>query len=85
MEDVNEYVIRKVYKGEIIEVKVRDCFIRDQRITTISCLKYNSLIVGLSNATDEQINKYIDRNFNIAHDKISSDKCIVKKLVKIFR
>lgn len=83
VEDVNEYVIRRKYKGKIIEVKVRDYFIDGRRSTTITC-EYNPIIFGLSDATEDKINCFIERDFNIAKKEID-EKSFVKKIGKLFR
>lgn len=83
MEEVNEYVIRRKYKGIVIEVNVRDCFYVGRRSTTITC-KYNPIVIGFSNGTEEKINKFIERDFKIAKDEIDS-KCFLKRMEKIFR
>lgn len=83
VEDVNEYVIRRKYKGKIIEVKVRDYFIDGRRSTTITC-EYNPIIFGFSDATEDKINCFIERDFNIAKKEID-EKSFVKKIGKLFR
>jgi len=83
VEDVNEYVIRRKYKGKIIEVKVRDYFIDGRRSTTITC-EYNPIMIGFSDATEDKINCFIERDFNIAKKEIDNNS-FVKKIVKLFR
>lgn len=79
----NEYTIRRKYKGRIIEVRVRDGFIDGRRSTTIKC-KYNPIMLGFSNASDEKIDFFIYRDFEIAKKEID-EKSFVKKLIKKFR
>lgn len=83
VEDVNEYTIVRKYKGKVIEVKVRDYFIDGRRSTTITC-KYNPIMFGFSDATDDKINAFIEKDFRIAKKEIDENS-FVKKLVKYFK
>ena len=81
--DIVEYVIERKYKGKIVHIKVRDGFIDGRRSTTIKC-KYNPIVIGFSDGTDEKVQNFIERDFMIAKKEID-ENCFVKKLVKLFR
>ena len=81
--DTVEYVIRRKYKGKIIDIKVRDGFIDGRRSTTITC-KYNPIMFGFSNASDEKVQYFIEKDYEIAKKEID-EKSFVKKIVKLFR
>ena len=81
--DVVEYTIEIKYKGKIICIKVRDGYIDGRRSTTITC-KYNPIVIGFSDGSDEKVNSFIERNFNIAKKEID-EKSFVKKLGNLFR
>lgn len=79
----NEFVIRRKYKGKIIEVKVKDGFVDGRRSTTITC-DYNPNMFGFSNASDEKVDYFINRDFEIAKKEIDN-RSLVKKIGKLFR
>ena len=80
---VVEYTIERKYKGKIIRIKVRDGYIDGRRSTTITC-KYNPITFGFSDATEDKINCFIERDFEIAKKEID-EKSFVKKIGKLFR
>lgn len=81
--DIVEYTIQRKYKGRIIDIKVRDGYIDGRRSTTITC-KYNPIMFGFSDASDEKVQYFINRDFEIAKKEID-EKSFVKKLIKKFR
>lgn len=81
--DMVEYIIERKYKGKIVHIKVRDGFIDGRRSTTIKC-KYNPIVIGFSDGTDEKVQYFINKNYEIAKKEIDENS-FVKKLTKIFR
>ena len=83
MSEFNQFVVSKKYKGKIIKVRVCDGVIDGRRSTTIVC-KYNPLMFSFSNASDEKVDYFIYRDFEIAKEEIDKNS-FVKKLTKMFR
>ncbi len=81
--DVVEYTIERKYKGKIICIKVRDGYIDGRRSTTITC-KYNPIVIGFSDGSDQKVQYFIERDYAIAKKEID-EKCFVKKIGKLFR
>lgn len=81
--DIVEYTIQRKYKGRIINVKVRDGYVDGRRTTTIRC-NYNPITYGLSNASDEKFEHFIERDFDIAKKEIDK-KRLVKRIENLFK
>lgn len=81
--DVVEYTIERKYKGKIIRIKVRDGYIDGRRSTTITC-KYNPIVIGFSDGSDQKVQYFIERDYAIAKKEID-EKSFVKKIGKLFR
>ena len=81
--DIVEYTIQRKYRGRVIDIKVRDGYIDGRRSTTITC-RYNPIMFGFSNASDEKVQYFINRDFEIAKKEIDS-KSLVKRMCKLFR
>lgn len=81
--DVVEYTIERKYKGKIIRIKVRDGYIDGRRSTTITC-KYNPIVIGFSDGSDQKVQYFIERDYEIAKKEID-EKSFVKKIGKLFR
>lgn len=81
--DVVEYTIERKYKEKIIRIKVRDGYIDGRRSTTITC-KYNPIVIGFSDGSDQKVQYFIERDYAIAKKEID-EKSFVKKIGKLFR
>ena len=81
--DVVEYTIERKYKENIIRIKVRDGYIDGRRSTTITC-KYNPIVIGFSDGSDQKVQYFIERDYAIAKKEID-EKSFVKKIGKLFR
>ena len=81
--DIVEYTIQRKYRGRVINIKVRDGYIDGRRSTTITC-RYNPIMFGFSNASDEKIEYFIERDYKIAKNEIDN-KSLVKKIGKLFK
>lgn len=81
--DIVEYTIQRKYKGRIIDIKVHDGYIDGRRSTTITC-DYNPILIGFSNGSDEKVQYFIERDYEIAKNEIDN-KRFVKKISKLFR
>jgi hypothetical protein len=75
--NIVEYTIQRKYKGRIINIKVRDGYIDGRRSTTIFC-DYNTITYGMSNASDEKVQYFIERDYRIAKKEI--DKPVLVKI-----
>lgn len=80
--NIVEYTIQRKYKGRIINIKVRDGYIDGRRSTTIFC-DYNPITFGFSDASDEKVEYFIEKDYAIAKKEIDN-KSLVKKIVKVF-
>lgn len=78
-----EYTIQRKYKGKIINIKVRDGYIDGRRSTTITC-RYNPIMLGFSNASDEKVQHFIEKDYEIAKKEIDSNS-FVKRIGRLFR
>lgn len=81
--EIVEYTIQREYKGRIINIIIRDGYIGGRRSTTIKC-KYNPILIGFSNGSDEKVQYFIERDYEIAKNEIDN-KRFVKKISKLFR
>jgi len=81
--DIVEYTIQRKYKGRIIEIRVRDGYINGRRSTMIKC-KYNPIMIGFSDGTDEKVQYFIERDYEIAKKEIDN-KCFTKKIERLFK
>ena len=81
--DIVEYTIQRKYKGRIIEIKVRDGYIDGRRSTTIRC-KYNPITIAFSNASDEKVQYFIERDYYISKKEIDN-RSLVKKYIKLLK
>ena len=75
--DVVEYTIERKYKEKIIRIKVRDGYIDGRRSTTITC-KYNPIVIGFSDGSDQKVQYFIERDYAIAKKEID-EKIFVKR------
>ena len=80
--NIVEYTIQRKYKGRIINIKGRDGYIDGRRSTTIFC-DYNPTTFGFSDASDEKVEYFIEKDYAIAKKEIDN-KSLVKKIVKVF-
>lgn len=78
-----EYTIQRKYKGKIINIRVRDGYIDGRRSTTITC-KYNPIVIGFSDGSDQKVQYFIDKDYEIAKKAID-DNSLVKKIGRLFR
>ena len=81
--EIVEYTIQREYKGRIINIIIRDGYIDGRRSTTIKC-KYNPILIGFSDGSDEKVQHFIERDYEIAKNEIDN-KRFVKKISKLFR
>ena len=81
--DVVDFIIQRKYKGRIINIKVRDGYIDGKRITMIKS-KYNPNLYKFSNGSDEKVQHFIEKNYEIAKNEIDS-KTLVKRIGKLFK
>lgn len=83
MKNIVEYTIQRKYKGRIINIRIRDGYVDGRRTTMIKC-KYNPITVGFSDGSDEKVQYFIEKNYEIAKNEIDN-KSLVKKIGNIFK
>ena len=81
--NIVEYTIQRKYKGRLVNIKVRDGYVDGRRSTTIRC-DYNPITYGFSNASDEKVEYFVEKDYRIAKKEIDN-KSLVKKIVKVFK